>query len=297
MLEVFVPATSANIGPGYDCLGLCLNLFNKFTFEELEKGLEFEGCEEEYANEDNLVYKTMLFFYEKVKPNKIPKGIKISFENNIPICRGLGSSSTCIVAGLMAANILTESNLSKEEILKLAIEIEGHPDNVAPAILGNMIIAFIEDNKLYHDSIKVPSDIKFIAMVPDFELSTEKARAVLPKKIDHKDGVFNVSRCALLISAFNNHNLDLIKTACKDKFHQDYRSPLINNYNDIVSFTNKLNSLGTFLSGAGPTIMTLIKKEDISIIDEIKSFLSTLDNKWEILNLSCDSNGAYYKIV
>ena len=106
MLEVYVPATSANIGPGYDCLGLCLDLFNKFTFEELESGLFFEGCEEEFANEDNLVYKTMLFFYDKVKPKKIPKGIKITFENNIPICRGLGSSSTCIVAGLMAANIL-----------------------------------------------------------------------------------------------------------------------------------------------------------------------------------------------
>ena len=134
MLEVYVPATSANIGPGYDCLGLCLDLFNKFTFEELESGLQFEGCDEAFASEDNLVYKTMLFFYDRVKPKKIPKGIKISFENNIPICRGLGSSSTCIVAGLMAANVLSEANLDKDEILKLAIELEGHPDNVAPAI-------------------------------------------------------------------------------------------------------------------------------------------------------------------
>lgn len=162
MLEVYVPATSANIGPGYDCLGLCLDLFNKFTFEELESGLQFEGCDEAFANEDNLVYKTMLFFYDKVKPKKIPKGIKISFENNIPICRGLGSSSTCIVAGLMAANVLSESNLDKDEILKLAIELEGHPDNVAPAIYGNMIIAFMEDGNLYHESIKVPEEIRFL---------------------------------------------------------------------------------------------------------------------------------------
>ena len=259
MLEVYVPATSANIGPGYDCLGLCLDLFNKFTFEELESGLQFEGCDETFANEDNLVYKTMLFFYDRVKPKKIPKGIKISFENNIPICRGLGSSSTCIVAGLMAANVLSEANLDKDEILKLAIELEGHPDNVAPAIYGNMIIAFMEDGNLYHESIKVPEEIRFLAMVPDFELSTEKARAVLPKEIPHKHGVFNVSRCALLIAAFTKNNLDLVKAACKDKFHQDYRSHLINNYDDIVAYANSLDSLGTFLSGAGPTIMTLAK--------------------------------------
>ena len=138
MLEVYVPATSANIGPGYDCLGLCLDLFNKFTFEELESGLLFEGCEEEFANEDNLVYKTMLFFYDKVKPKKIPKGIKITFENNIPICRGLGSSSTCIVAGLMAANVLSEANLGKDEILKLAIELEEmSEDGVFAAVRTN----------------------------------------------------------------------------------------------------------------------------------------------------------------
>lgn len=297
MLEIYVPATTANIGPGYDCLGLSLNLFNKFSFEEIEKGIEFEGCDEEYANEDNLVYKTMLFFYDKIKPKKQLKGIKIYFENNIPICRGLGSSSGCIVAGLMAANILSESNLSKDEILKLAIEIEGHPDNVAPAIYGNMIIAFMEDGNLYYQIIEVPEEIRFLAMIPNFKLSTEKARSVLPKEISHKDGVFNVSRCSLLIAAIVNKNLDLIKVACQDKFHQNYRSSLINNYDDIVNYANNQDSLGTFLSGAGPTIMTLAKDSDKEIFDNMKSYLSTLDDKWEILDLRCDVNGAYYKIV
>lgn len=297
MLEIYVPATTANIGPGYDCLGLSLNLFNKFSFEEIEKGIQFEGCDEEYANEDNLVYKTMLFFYDKIKPKKELKGIKIYFENNIPICRGLGSSSGCIVAGLMAANILSESNLSKDQLLKLAIEIEGHPDNVAPAIYGNMIIAFMEDGNLYHQIIEIPKEIRFLAMIPDFKLSTEKARAVLPKEIPHKDGVFNVSRCSLLIAAIVNKNLDLIKVACKDKFHQNYRSSLINNYDDIVNYANSQDSLGTFLSGAGPTIMTLAKDSDKEIFDSMKSYLSTLDDKWEILDLRCDVNGAYYKIV
>ena len=134
-------------------------------------------------------------------------------------------------------------------------------------------------------------------MVPDFELSTEKARAVLPKQIPHKDGVFNVSRCALLIAAFTKNNLDLVKVACKDKFHQDYRSHLINNYDDIVKYANKLDSLGTFLSGAGPTIMTIAKDSDDKILDQMNSYLSTLKDKWKTLDLHCDPNGAYCREV
>ena len=113
MLEVIVPATSANIGPGYDCLGIALNLYNKFYFEEIDEGVIIEEKEKEYVNKDNLVYKSMLYFFEKVKPKKIPKGIKIKILDDIPICRGLGSSATCIIAGLMGANYLSQSNLDK----------------------------------------------------------------------------------------------------------------------------------------------------------------------------------------
>ena len=116
----------------------------------------------------------MLYFFENIKPKKIAKGIKIKIVDEVPICRGLGSSATCIIAGLMAANYLSESNLPKDEILKLATEIEGHPDNVAPAIYGNMIVSFMENNKIFHDTIKVPDNLRFCAMVPDFKLSTEK---------------------------------------------------------------------------------------------------------------------------
>ena len=190
MLEVIAPATSANIGPGYDCLGIALNLYNKFYFEEIDNGIIIEEKEKEYINKDNMVYKSMLYFFENIKPKKIPKGIKIKIVDEVPICRGLGSSATCI---------------------KLATEIEGHPDNVAPAIYGNMIVSFMENNKIFHDTIKVPDNLRFCAMVPDFKLSTEKARSVLPKTIAHKDGVFNVSRAALLVTAFMNNNLHLLK--------------------------------------------------------------------------------------
>ena len=297
MLEIIVPATSANIGPGYDCLGIALNLYNKFYFEEIDKGLIIEGDEKEYLNEDNLVYKSMLYFFEKIKPSIIPKGIKIKIVNEVPVSRGLGSSATCIVAGLMAANYMTKSSLNKNEILKLATEIEGHPDNVAPAIYGNMIVSFMEDEKIYYDTIKVPKNLRFCALIPNFELSTKKARAVLPETINHKDGVFNVSRATLLVTAFMNNNLDLIKVACKDKFHQEYRSPLINDYNKIVDYSNNLNCLGTFLSGAGPTIISLTCDDDKDFLHNMNLYLSSLYDKWEIKDLHCDFNGAVFNII
>lgn len=297
MLEVIVPATSANIGPGYDCLGIALNLYNKFYFEEIDKGIIIEEKEKEYINEDNMVYQSMLYFFKKIKPDIIPNGIKIKIVDDIPICRGLGSSATCIVAGLMAANHLSKSNLSKEEILKLATEIEGHPDNVAPAIYGNMVISFIDNEKIYYDTIKIPENLRFCAIIPDFKLSTEKARAVLPKTINHKDGVFNVSRATLLVTAFMNNNLELLRVACQDKFHQEYRSPLINNYDKIVSHSNKLNCLGTFLSGAGPTIMSLTSDDNKDFLPEMESYLSTLDDNWQIKDLHCDSKGVVLNII
>lgn len=297
MLEVIVPATSANIGPGYDCLGIALNLYNKFYFEEIDKGIIIEEKEREYINKDNIVYQSMIYFFNKVKPSIIPKGIKIKIISDIPICRGLGSSAACIVAGLMGANYLSKSNLDKEEILKLATEIEGHPDNVAPAIYGNMIISFIENEKIYYDTIKVPKHLRFCAIIPDFKLSTEKSRAVLPKTIDHKDGVFNVSRATLLVTTFMNNNLKLLKVACQDKFHQEYRSSLINNYDKIVTHLNKLNCLGTFLSGAGPTIMSLTSDDNKDFLSEMKSYLLTLDDNWQIKNLCCDSKGTVLNII
>lgn len=297
MLEIIVPATSANIGPGYDCLGVALNLYNKFYFEEINEGIIIEGKEKEYINEDNMVYKSMQYFFKKVKPSIIPKGIKIKIVDEIPICRGLGSSATCIVAGLMGANYLSKSNLNKEEILKLAAEIEGHPDNVAPAIFGNMIVSFMEKGKVYYDTINVPNHLKFCALIPDFKLSTEKARAVLPKIIKHNDGVFNVSRATLLVTALMNNNLELLKVACKDKFHQEYRSLLINDYDKIINHSNELNCLGTFLSGAGPTIISLTPNDDKNFLPEMQSYLANLENKWQIKVLHCDFKGVVLNII
>lgn len=291
MIEIIVPATTANVGPGFDCLGIALNLYNTFYFEELDEGLFIEGCDDKFKNENNLVYSSMKYFFDKVKPSKVPNGVRIIIEDNIPVCRGLGSSATCIVAGVMAANIMSESNLDKDEILKIACEIEGHPDNVAPAIFGNLMICISDNSKLHYDIVKVPEELNFCAFIPEFTVSTEEARGVIPKDISHVDAVFNVGRVSMLISAMINKNFDLLKVACQDKLHQDYRGTLINNYENIMDYADKMGALGVFISGSGSTIMSLIHDND-KFYKNMNEYFEKTDVKWDIKNLSCDINGA-----
>ncbi|KEI99561.1 serine kinase [Clostridium botulinum A2B3 87] len=289
MVEVRVPATSANIGPGFDCLGVAVNIYNKFFVEEIEDGLIFEGCADKFKNENNLIYVAMKKCFDKIGYK--PTGLRIKIESDIPVSRGLGSSAACVVGGIVSANELAGGALNKKELLDLAVEVEGHPDNVNPAFCGGMTASISDNREVIYSKVKVSEGIKFCALIPDFTLSTEKARAVLPKSIDYKDGIFNVGRTALMISALNNGDFHLIKYACKDKLHQDYRAKLIENFYSIKKQCEKLNSLGVFLSGAGPTIMVMLKEEDKSFSKNIKSFLETLKNKWEVRELKIDKLG------
>ncbi|WP_053466938.1 homoserine kinase [Clostridium sp. L74] len=289
MIEVRVPTTSANIGPGFDCLGIALNMYNKLFVEEIEDGLIFEGCADKFKNQDNLVYVAMKKCFDKIGYK--PTGLRIKIESDIPVSRGLGSSAACVVGGIVSANELAGKVLNEKEILDLAVEVEGHPDNVNPALYGGMTASICDNKEIIYSKVKVSEGIKFCALIPEFTLSTEKAREVLPKSIDYKDGVFNVGRTALMISALNNGDFDLIKYACKDKLHQDYRAKLIENFYQIKKQCEKLNSLGVFLSGAGPTIMVMLRKEDKDFSRNIKSFLDILKNKWEVRELDIDNLG------
>lgn len=291
MVRVKVPATSANIGPGFDALGIAFKYYNYYEFEETQNGLEFQGFIKEFCNEDNIVYQSMKRCFEECGYK--PKGLKISqLEQNIPISRGLGSSSSCIVAGLLGANKLAGDPLSKEKLFDLAVEIEGHPDNVAPAFFGDLITSVIDNNKTYYNKIVIKPGVKFIALIPNFKLSTEKARSVLPKMIDFKDAVYNLSRVALMISAFSSGNYDFLKVSCKDKLHEQYRGNLIKNYSDIVNASKEYGALCTFISGAGPTIMSIIKDNNDFYIEKIKSYVDKLDDEWSVIELEVDSNGA-----
>jgi len=290
MIKVRVPATSANIGPGFDCLGLALNLYNTFYFEEIEDGLIIEGCAPEFSNEDNLIYVSMKKCFEKIGYHF--KGIKIKIKDDIPVSRGLGSSASCIVGGIIGANEIAGGILTKEEILKLATGVEGHPDNVAPALLGGMTVAIEEDNKIYYSNINIAKGLKFYTLIPDFKLSTEESRSVLPKQIDYKDGVFNVGRVSLLITALTNGEFSLLKIACDDRLHQNFRGKLIEGFDTIKEKCEGLGCLGVFLSGAGPTIMALAEDSNESFYDEIQKFLNKLNSRWEVKPLDIDFEGA-----
>jgi homoserine kinase len=292
MVEVKVPATSANMGPGFDCLGVALNLYNNFQIEESGDELHIGGCEESYRNEKNLVYVSMQKCFEKIGYSHRQKGIRINFESDIPISRGLGSSATCILGGVLAANEIGKGNLNKNEILEIASEIEGHPDNIAPALFGGMTVSIKDGNRVYYEKIKLPQGLKFCAIIPDFMLSTKASRAVLPDNIPYKDGVYNVGRVSLMIAALSNGNFELLKLACKDRLHEIYRGSLIGNYDEIVEECNRLNSLCVFLSGAGPTIMAVLKEEDTGFRKHMEDYLAGLENRWVIKELKSDYNGA-----
>ncbi|HEY8805501.1 MAG TPA: homoserine kinase [Clostridium sp.] len=289
MFEVKVPATSANMGPGLDTLGVAFKLYNRFIVEEIETGLEILGCDEKFANSNNLVYSSMLKTFKKLK--KAPKGVRLTFKTDIPVSGGLGSSATCILAGITAANRLCGDILTKQEVLNFACDIEGHSDNVTPALVGGMTVSIINDGVTHYNKIPISGGIKFCVLIPKLQLSTEDSRAVLPESVLLKDAVFNVGRVSMLIVALVNGDYKGVKLACKDKLHQPYRMSLIKNYSEITSFVKEGEALGVFLSGAGPTIMVMLKKDDNNTEEKLKKFLKNLSGNWKTLNLEIDENG------
>lgn len=292
MIRVRVPATSANLGPGFDTLGLALNIYNEFSFEEIPSGLEILGCEEGYRDEDNLIYQAILRTFEKLGYEA--GGIRITIESEIPMTRGLGSSASCILAGVMGANKMAGSSMTREEVFKLACEIEGHPDNLAPALFGGLVTSVMETDDIYYNRIDIAPGLKFMALIPDFGLSTEDSRRVLPERLTYSDGVYNIGRVSLMLSALVNGRFDLLRHGLKDKVHEEYRGKLIPNYDRIIKKCEELDVLGTYLSGAGPTIIALVEEGEETFKREIEDFLSQLQEGWQVRELSVDLEGASF---
>ncbi|MBU3215164.1 homoserine kinase [Clostridium estertheticum] len=289
MFEIKIPATSANMGPGLDTLGVAFKLYNRFIVEEIESGLEIFGCNKEFANNNNLVYTSMLKTFKKLQ--KDPKSVRLTFKTEIPVSGGLGSSATCILAGITAANRLCGDILTKQEVLNYACEIEGHPDNITPAMIGGMTVSIMNEGVNHYNKIPINGSIKFCALIPKLQLSTKSSRAVLPETIPFKDAVYNVGMVSMLIVSLVNGDYEGVKLACKDKLHQPYRMGLIKNYSQISSFVKESEALGVFLSGAGPTIMVMLKKDDSNTEGKLKEFLKGLSGSWETLNLEIDEDG------
>ncbi len=290
MVRIRIPATSANIGPGFDTLGIAFRLYNTYTVTETEEGLSIDGCCDEYKNENNLVYTSMKTCFEALGYKY--KGISLKMQCDIPVSRGLGSSAACILGGVMAANEIAGGGLSKRELLALATTIEGHPDNVAPALYGGFTAALTDKDKVYVEALKLSEGLCFYALIPDFPLSTGKSRGVLPMDVELKAAIYNIGRTAFLISGLGSGNREAITLGSQDALHQKYRGALIDGYTDIVEGCTQQGAWGVFLSGAGPTIMAIAAVEDVQFADRVKRDISGLKNKWQIKKLEVDSLGA-----
>ena len=259
-VTVRVPATSANCGPGFDSLGLALTLYNDFTFTISDEifgfslEVEGEGKDSFHASGRNMAFASFLAVWNKITDHK-RIGIDVHMHNQVPKSRGLGSSSTAIVAGVTAASILSGANLTLDEILQEANAMEGHPDNVAPAIYGGFTISF-QENGVAHTLRTIPKmPLQFIAVVPDMQLSTHMAREAIPKEIPHPDAVFNSSRTALLTAALLENRPELLQYALEDKLHQPYRAKLIPGLAEVFAAGEAAGAYKCIISGSGSTLL------------------------------------------
>lgn len=294
MIKVRVPATSANMGAGFDCLGVALGLYNYVYAEETDGGLTIEIADNISKflprDERNLVYRSMKVLFDEAGYS--PKGLHLVLDNSIMVTRGLGSSSAGIVGGLVAANEISGANFSKDEILNMAAKIEGHPDNVAPALLGGITVNVTEGGKIRYVKADVPDDLLFAAFVPDFILSTRKSRSVLPKGLSVKNAVFNMGRTALLMSSIMTGKYENIRTAVEDRMHQKYRKDLIPNIDDLFDTAYRENALGVYLSGAGPTVVALVHADNTEFENNMSELLNRNMNNWSLYMLKGDNIGA-----
>ncbi|HHV39212.1 MAG TPA: homoserine kinase [Tepidimicrobium sp.] len=292
-MKIIVPATTSNIGPGFDCLGMALTLYNTIEVEEIEEGVNIEvsglGKESICLDGNNLVYQSMLRCFDKVGYK--PRGLSIRLHNQIPLARGLGSSAASIVGGIVAANNLSGGRLNREELLKLAVEIEGHPDDVSPALLGGLVVSNMDGDSVHHVQTPIASSIKFIAAIPNETLSTEQARGALPDKILFEDAVFNVGKSSLLVAALIKGEMEVIPFGLEDRLHEPYRIKLLDSlealFIDLKS--NGLNNI--FLSGAGPTIIMLSEKGKESEEGLFREIVQNNEDGWEIKVLEGDNKG------
>ena len=234
MIYVRVPATSANMGSGFDSLGIALGIYNTLKISEIESGIVVYNNSKEYipVGEKNLIYRAICRVFDEVGYEK--KGIKIIQNSEIPVTRGLGSSSACIIGGMLAANVISGRKLTYKQILNLATEFEGHPDNVTPALFGGFCVAAMENGETVYSSNKLNPKLKVAIMVPDFFLSTKVSRGTLPENVTLKDASYNISRASLLTSALINGKYDDLKFAVSDRLHQNFRKDNVQDFDEIM---------------------------------------------------------------
>lgn len=292
MIKITVPASSANLGAGFDALGIALTLYNRVWMEEAD-GCHIETTDgvDVPADEHNMIYHTARLLYNRC--GRPFRGLHIVQENNIPMTRGLGSSSACLVAGLLGANTLLGSPLSHDDLSDLAAELEGHPDNTAPALLGGLVTSVMDGGRVHTVSVPVSDRIRFALFIPDFELKTEVARAVLPAQVSRADAVYNLSRAALMTASLCAGSFENLRVAVQDRLHQPYRFPMIPGADQVFYIAYGLGAHAVAISGAGPSILAIVEAGDGTFSDRAEAQLREAGlSGWQVRLLGCDPRGA-----
>ena len=276
LVRVKAPATTANMGPGYDCLGMALDVWNTIEIEVLDSGepvveVTGEGAGELGTGRDNLVYRSMEFLFQDAE-QEMPL-VRIRCDNAIPLARGMGSSAAAIAGGLVAANAICSQDYTPNDLLEMAATIEGHPDNVAAAVLGGMQLVISdktkEGSRLYTVPINVPPELHAVVFVPQVRIATEDARAALPEKVTMADAVHNMGRVGLLVASMATNHPEYLAIATQDLLHQPYRQPLFPAMKVIFKAALDAGALGVFLSGSGSTVLALTQGREMTVAYEM----------------------------
>jgi homoserine kinase len=287
------PATSANLGPGFDALGLALDLWNETTItpaNDFSVQVKGEGEDRLSFGKNNLIVRAAQKLAERIRKSLPP--FHAECINQIPLSSGLGSSAATILTGLLAGNALFENPLSKEEILNLASNMEGHPDNVAPALLGGLVVSTVEEGKVIARQIPIAIDVCITIALPDFYITTKQARAALPKKISMKNAVHNISRAILVTEAFRSGDLSLLGQAMTDTLHQPYRLKLIPGMLSAMEAAKKAGAAAAALSGAGPSLIAFSSKAEAGIGESMKRAYEAAGLSTRLFHLGVSSRGA-----
>ena len=272
-VDVRAPATTANLGPGYDCLGMALDLWNTLTVEVLPAGSDpavvvlGEGEGELDTDTQNLTYQAIEFLFNEADAPLPPLSLRC--QNTIPLSRGMGSSAAAISGGLVAANRLLDDIFSQDDLLEMAATIEGHPDNVAAAVHGGMRLVVIDENRLYTAPIRLPEDLQAVLFIPERRIATADARRVLPEHISVADAVYNMSRTALLVASMESEHPEYLNIATQDRLHQPYRQTIFPQMKVIFAAAQAAGALGVFLSGSGSTILAFARDHAMTVAYEM----------------------------
>lgn len=288
MIRISVPATSANLGIGYDTLGMAVSLYSHFTFERADE-LTITGCPEEFRNANNLVYVSLVDALAEW--GEEPFGVSIDIQTEVPVARGLGSSSTCVVAGIMAAAALTGHTVTREELVAMATRVEGHPDNVAPAILGAAVCSFTPDGRLPRClRYNVSDRLRFVTVIPPYEVHTSEARKVVPQEIPLSTAVWQMGRVAGLTRGLETGDASLIADANDDRLQEPYRRALIPDYDAIRETCLAGGAKTMWISGSGSTLMAVT--DDTIVAKFLQVRLKERFPECETHILTCDTCGA-----